>query len=123
VRASVLQTFTAQWLVPRLPGLQAAHPTLRLLLSTGMRPVDLRTEPFDCAVRWGRGGWGEDLEHTLLVPEAWSSQPVRACTTARRATRCGRFRDCSRCRAPTTGRTSGWTSRRVAWQGARMGGP
>jgi LysR family glycine cleavage system transcriptional activator len=36
-----------------------------LLLSTGMRPVDLSAEPFECAIRWGRGDW-PNLEATLL---------------------------------------------------------
>jgi LysR family transcriptional regulator, glycine cleavage system transcriptional activator len=36
-----------------------------LLLTTGIRPVELAAEPFECAVRWGRGGW-TGLEATLL---------------------------------------------------------
>jgi LysR family glycine cleavage system transcriptional activator len=65
VRISALSSFLTLWLVPRLTGFQAGHPDIRLLLSTGIRPVDLSTEPFECAVRWGRGGW-PGLEATLL---------------------------------------------------------
>jgi LysR family glycine cleavage system transcriptional activator len=36
-----------------------------------MRPVDLASEPFECAIRWGRGGW-QGLEATLLFRD----QPV-----------------------------------------------
>jgi LysR family glycine cleavage system transcriptional activator len=71
VRVSALSTFLTLWLVPRLPGFQERHPGIRLLFSTGMRPVDLQTEPFECAVRWGRGDWS-GLEQTLL----FSDRPV-----------------------------------------------
>lgn len=65
VRVSALSSFLTLWLVPRLAGFQAQHPDIRLLLSTGLRPVDLVVEPFDCAIRWGAGGW-KGLEATLL---------------------------------------------------------
>ena len=65
VRVSALSSFLTLWLVPRLGGFQARHPAVRLLLSTGTRPVDLGVEPFECAVRWGRGDWA-GLEATLL---------------------------------------------------------
>jgi LysR family glycine cleavage system transcriptional activator len=65
VRVSALSSFLTLWLVPRLGGFQARYPATRLLLSTGMRPVDLGTEPYECALRWGAGGW-PGLEATLL---------------------------------------------------------
>jgi LysR family transcriptional regulator, glycine cleavage system transcriptional activator len=65
VRVSALSSFLTLWLVPRLTGFQSRHPDTRLLLSTGMRPVDLAAEPYECAIRWGRGGW-LGLEATLL---------------------------------------------------------
>jgi DNA-binding transcriptional LysR family regulator len=65
VRVSALSSFLTLWLVPRLTGFQSCHPDTRLLLSTGMRPVDLSAEPFECAIRWGVGGWS-GLEATLL---------------------------------------------------------
>ena len=68
VRVSALTSFSTLWLVPRLPRLQARHPDLRLLLATGMRPVDLATGPFECAIRWGRGTWPR-LNATLLFRE------------------------------------------------------
>jgi LysR family transcriptional regulator, glycine cleavage system transcriptional activator len=57
VRVSALTSFSTLWLVPRLARLQARHPDIRLLLATGMRPVDLASEPFDCAIRYGLGNW------------------------------------------------------------------
>ena len=65
VRVSALSSFLTLWLVPRLTGFQARHADIRLLFSTGIRPVDLSAEPFDCAIRWGRGPW-PDLNATLL---------------------------------------------------------
>jgi LysR family transcriptional regulator, glycine cleavage system transcriptional activator len=65
VRVSALSSFLTLWLVPRLSGFQQQHPDTRLLFSTSMRPVDLAAEPFECAIRWGRGPW-PGLEATLL---------------------------------------------------------
>ena len=65
VRVSALSSFLTLWLVPRLSGFQSRHPDTRLLLSTGTRPVDLSAEPYECAIRWGRGGW-PNLDATLL---------------------------------------------------------
>lgn len=65
VRVSALSSFLTLWLVPRLNGFQSQHPDTRLLLSTGLRPVDLTSEPYECAIRWGRGGWA-GVEATLL---------------------------------------------------------
>ena len=71
VRVSALSSFSTLWLVPRLGRFQAAHSAVRLLLATGTRPVDLASEPFECAIRWGRGNW-PGLQVTLLFRE----QPV-----------------------------------------------
>ncbi len=65
VRVSTLSSFLTLWLVPRLGGFQTRHPAIRLLFSTGMRPVELHAEPFECAIRWGTGDW-PGLEKTLL---------------------------------------------------------
>jgi len=68
VRVTTLASFSTLWLVPRLARLQAQHPDIRLLLATSMRPVDLAAEPFECAIRWGRGVW-PGLAATLLFRE------------------------------------------------------
>lgn len=65
IRVSALSSFLTLWLVPRLTDFQSRHPDIRLLLSAAMRPVDLGTEPFECAIRWGHGNW-PNLELTLL---------------------------------------------------------
>jgi LysR family transcriptional regulator, glycine cleavage system transcriptional activator len=71
VRVSALSSFLTLWLVPRLGGFQSRHPNSRLLFATGIRPVDLSAEPFECAIRWGRGHW-PNLESVLLFKD----QPV-----------------------------------------------
>src|ERR1700733_2757533 len=53
VRVSALSSFSTLWLVSRLPRLQARHPDMRLLLATGMRPVDLAAGPVGRALRAG----------------------------------------------------------------------
>jgi LysR family transcriptional regulator, glycine cleavage system transcriptional activator len=68
VRVSTLSSFLTLWLVPRLTGFQAEHPRTRLLLSTESRPVDLHAEPFDCAIRWGKGAW-PNLSATRLFTD------------------------------------------------------
>ncbi|HUN44599.1 MAG TPA: LysR substrate-binding domain-containing protein [Acetobacteraceae bacterium] len=68
VRVSALTSFSTLWLVPRLARFQARHPEVRLLLATGMRPVDLAAEPFECAIRYGGGNWA-GLAATLLFLE------------------------------------------------------
>jgi LysR family transcriptional regulator, glycine cleavage system transcriptional activator len=65
VRVSALSSFLTLWLVPRLTGFQTRHPDISLLFSTTTRPVDLTAEPFECAIRWGRGNW-PGLDATLL---------------------------------------------------------
>lgn len=68
VRVSALASFSTLWLVPRLARFQARHPEVRLLLATGMRPVDLAAEPFECAIRYGNGHW-PGLTAALLFRE------------------------------------------------------
>jgi LysR family transcriptional regulator, glycine cleavage system transcriptional activator len=65
IRVTALSSFLTLWLVPRLSRFQSRYPDTRLLLTTGMRAVDLGAEPFECAIRWGRGNW-PGLEKTLL---------------------------------------------------------
>ncbi len=68
IRISALSSYLTLWLVPRLTGFQRQYPETRLLFSTSTRPVDLTTEPFECAIRWGRGPW-PNLDCTLLFKD------------------------------------------------------
>jgi LysR family glycine cleavage system transcriptional activator len=71
VRLTALSSFLTLWLVPRLTNFQSRHPDTRLLLSTGMRPVNLSAEPYECAIRWGRGNWP-----TLSATPLFRDRPV-----------------------------------------------
>ena len=71
IRLSALTSFSTLWLVPRLARFQAQFPDIRLLLATGMRPVDLTAEPFECAVRWGQGAWPG-----LVATQLFQDQPT-----------------------------------------------
>jgi len=64
--------FAAAWLVPRLGGFQAGHPTIDLRLSTGKGLVDFDTGGADAAIRHGLGRWkglrADRIVGAALVP-------------------------------------------------------
>jgi LysR family glycine cleavage system transcriptional activator len=72
LRISALSTFAVRWLIPRLSRFQTQHQDIEIFLSTSTRPVDLLQETFDCAIRFGRGGWpgisSDALYREELVP-------------------------------------------------------
>jgi LysR family transcriptional regulator, glycine cleavage system transcriptional activator len=111
VRVSALSSFLTLWLVPRLTGFQSRHKDTRLLLSTGMRPVDLTGEPFECAIRWGRGGW-PGLEATLLFQDC----PV-VVTNPRMLQSNGRPRDLPRLAARTRPQDWPLAAAALGWPG------
>ena len=55
VTASVLPSFAARWLVPRLGRLRSAHPDIDLRISTSQHLVDFAREDVDIGIRMGRG--------------------------------------------------------------------
>jgi LysR family glycine cleavage system transcriptional activator len=87
--ASVLPSFAAKWLVPRLGRFRAANSDIDLRISTSQRLVDFAREDVDVGIRMGRGHYpglrvdrlfGETLmpvcspallggEHPLRTPE------------------------------------------------------
>jgi DNA-binding transcriptional LysR family regulator len=68
VTVSMLPSFAAMWLLPRLPELEAACPEIELRISTSTRRVRLEAEGIDCAIRCGEGGW-DGVEAALLFPQ------------------------------------------------------
>jgi LysR family glycine cleavage system transcriptional activator len=54
---TMLNSFAAQWLMPRLPDFQAQHPEIRLRIETSPVAMDLRAAGLDAAIRHGQGGW------------------------------------------------------------------
>lgn len=74
VRLSTVNTFAANWLLPRLPDFQRANPDIELAILTTQRVVDLGGEDVDCAIRHGLGPWpglaSRLLFRETLVPAA-----------------------------------------------------
>lgn len=55
VSVSVLPSFAARWLVPRLGSFFAEHPGIDVRISPSERLVDLAQEPIDLGIRFGSG--------------------------------------------------------------------
>jgi LysR family glycine cleavage system transcriptional activator len=68
VRVSVLPSFGARWLLPRMPQFAAAYPGIEIELVAENRLVDLSQEGFDLGVRYGEGHW-PGLTSRLLMAE------------------------------------------------------
>jgi LysR family transcriptional regulator, glycine cleavage system transcriptional activator len=66
ITVSTMPSFAATWLVPRLAMFARRHPDIEIAVETGIRPVDLRREPIDLAIRHGLGKY-PGLEATRLV--------------------------------------------------------
>ncbi|HEY0913046.1 MAG TPA: LysR substrate-binding domain-containing protein, partial [Bradyrhizobium sp.] len=75
IRLSTVATFASHWLIPRIAQFQARHPRIEVAIFTTTRPVDLKQEAMDCAIRHGRGGW-KGLSSVLLFKE--TLMPVAA---------------------------------------------
>jgi LysR family glycine cleavage system transcriptional activator len=54
---SVMPSFAAKFLVPRLGGFRRAHPDIDVRISASERLVDFAREDVDVAIRSGRGTW------------------------------------------------------------------
>jgi LysR family glycine cleavage system transcriptional activator len=64
---SAIQSFAANWLVPRLGTFQVAHPDIAVRLEASGRVVDFAREEFDVGIRGGSGHW-PGLKAHLLMP-------------------------------------------------------
>lgn len=61
--------FASRWLSPRLMTFMADHPRIRLRLQPLVDLNDLKTEPVDMAIRWGKGHWTDvEIEPLFLCP-------------------------------------------------------
>jgi LysR family glycine cleavage system transcriptional activator len=68
VRVSLLPSFAANWLVPRLGDFTAAHPELELILDPTVHLADLNAGDADLAIRFGDGNWN-GMESRLVMEE------------------------------------------------------
>lgn len=50
-------TFTAKWLIPRLPDFRARYPDVEIIISNGVRAVDFDRDQVDLAIQFGNGTW------------------------------------------------------------------
>lgn len=93
VTLGAVGTFVNGWLLPRLPGFEAAHPGIELRLFTHNNRIDLASEGLDAAIRFGQGDWqgmhctpvadtrfapvcAPALAHRLKTPQDLSSVPL-----------------------------------------------
>lgn len=66
---SALPSFTQEWLMPRLVDFRARWPEVDVLIQTDYHMADLSGDGADVAIRFGRGGFGDDLRADLLSTE------------------------------------------------------
>ena len=66
LRVSVIPSFAARWLLPRIGRFVAAHPDVDLEVSANSTNVDFRRDDADVAIRYGFGQWNDvRVEHLL----------------------------------------------------------
>lgn len=65
---SLLTSFAARWLVPRLERFHEAHPDVVMSMRTGRELADLRRDGVDLAIRSGRGNY-PGLDARFLMAE------------------------------------------------------
>jgi LysR family glycine cleavage system transcriptional activator len=71
LRVSLLPSFAANWLVPRLARWRVEHPDIELELDPTLRLVDIARGEADVAIRYGNGSW-QDVESHLALRERLS---------------------------------------------------
>jgi LysR family transcriptional regulator, glycine cleavage system transcriptional activator len=71
---TVLPSFAARWLLPRLPDFHSRHPDITVELISAMAPLDLAEKKIDLGIRNGEGTWAgvrsERLAQEKLFPVA-----------------------------------------------------
>jgi LysR family glycine cleavage system transcriptional activator len=69
ISVSIIPSFAARWLVPRLGRFLVAHPAVDVRVSASERLVDFTTEPIDIGIRYGAGKY-PGLVATKLADDA-----------------------------------------------------
>jgi LysR family transcriptional regulator, glycine cleavage system transcriptional activator len=90
VRVSLLPSFAANWLVPRLRRFNESHPHIELVLDPTLRLTNFAGGEADLAIRYGDGRWNE-VESQLLMTE--SLTPVASPKLLREGPRLSEPRD------------------------------
>ena len=66
LRVSVVPSFAARWLLPRIGRFLAAHPDVDLDVRANVAYVDFQRDDADLAIRYGYGDWPDlHVEHLL----------------------------------------------------------
>ena len=69
VTISTTPSLAATWLLPRLARFAQRYPDIEIAVETGTRPVDLKREPIDLAIRHGLGKYPGLQAIWLVAPE------------------------------------------------------
>jgi LysR family glycine cleavage system transcriptional activator len=69
LKISVLPSFAAKWLLPRLGGFRALHPEIDVLVSSKLELADFARDDIDLALRFGRGNY-PGLRTTWLMSDS-----------------------------------------------------
>ncbi len=84
VNISVLPTFCAKWLIPRLPLWQQSHPNITLHFVPYVQGYDFSDPTLDCSILFGDGHWpgAQSLylsgnEVALIAPAGDAIAPIR----------------------------------------------
>ncbi|GAA4337844.1 transcriptional regulator GcvA [Variovorax defluvii] len=68
LRVRTYTTFTAKWLIPRLPDFHARYPDIEVLVSNAVPDVDFDRDAVDLAIQFGDGHWPR-VQLDLLFPD------------------------------------------------------
>ena len=68
---SVLPSFAAKWLVPRLGAIYSAHSEIEIRITASERLVDFGRDDVDFGVRYGFGGWPGLVSERFLTEEIY----------------------------------------------------
>jgi LysR family glycine cleavage system transcriptional activator len=66
LKISVMPSFAARWLLPRIGRFIQGHPEIDLDVSASLALVDFSREDVDVAIRYGRGGWANVASEKIL---------------------------------------------------------
>ncbi|UIJ71424.1 LysR substrate-binding domain-containing protein [Aurantimonas sp. HBX-1] len=66
LQISVVPTFSAAWLAPRIGFFQMQHPTIGVRMVATRQVVDFLRDEVDVAIRAGRGPWPGLVQHRLF---------------------------------------------------------
>jgi LysR family glycine cleavage system transcriptional activator len=69
VSVSMLPSFAARWLMPRLGRFMERHPAIAVNIHTSITLVDFRRDDVDLAIRFGSGHWPDLETHKFMDEE------------------------------------------------------